>query len=95
MWYPVVGGCPHCKKPQNIPTPEAWMRGLESVALTKCSECQGGFYVRIAENKGGKLKEIDLKKLPHKSRPKAYQCEAMAEEGIVILPGEIKPKTEA
>jgi len=96
MWYPVVGGCPHCKKPQNIPTPEAWMRGLESVALTKCSECNGGFYVRIAKEVPGiGLLPVDLKNLKNKARPQAYQVEAQLEEGIVLMPSEIMPKTQA
>jgi len=90
-FYPVKGGCPHCKAKQFIPTPEPWVRGLESVALARCSECEGGFYIRLEE----KGKPLNLTQLPHLARPKTVEVAAQAEDGIVILPQDIIPKTQA
>jgi len=91
-WYPVKGGCPHCGKGQNIPTPQEWIRGMQTTALTKCSECQGAYYVRIAQKKGSKMVPVDLTKLPNSARPEAYECEALAEDGIVLLPKDLISK---
>ena len=83
-FYPIPGGCPHCKGSIiGIPSP-AQRTGKQNLQVTNCPHCHKGIELIICDNKGGKLVEADLSKI---GRPEAYQMKAIKSKTIVLNPG--------